>query len=176
MRGKKDAVVLIGMPGCGKSTIGVVLAKMMGYEFVDSDLEIQKREGKLLSEIIEEKGNAAFRKIEEKVNCKISVKHSVLATGGSAVYGERAMRRLSEHALVVYIKLPFETIERRVGSLEERGVSLSEGQSLEQLFNERSPLYEKYSDIVVETAGLRISEAIKKVKEAVDMLRYKELS
>ena len=151
-------IVLIGMPGCGKSTVGVVLAKILGYRFLDSDLLIQESENRLLHDIIEQEGIEGFEEIENKVNASIDVKRSVIATGGSVVYGREAMEHLKKIGIVVYIKLPYEEINHRLGNLEQRGVAIRKNQTLKDLYNERVPLYEKYADITVEEKNLTISQ------------------
>lgn len=153
-------IVLIGMPGCGKSTIGVVLAKAMGYDFVDSDLVIQKKYGKKLEEIIDEVGTEKFNEIEEEVNSRLELEKSIIATGGSVVYGPKAMEHLGRQGIIVYIRLTYEEIEKRLGSLKERGVSIKEGQTLKDLYDERIPLYEKYADIVVDTSNKDVRESV----------------
>ena len=153
-------IVLIGMPGAGKSTIGVVLAKKLGLRFLDSDLVIQDRYGKLLHEIMEEKGLEGFKEIEDQVNASLDVTNCVIATGGSAVYGKNAMSHLKEIGTVVYLKLSYEEISNRLGDLHERGVALKPGQSLLSLYNERIPLYEEYADIAVDCDGLMLREAV----------------
>lgn len=159
----KDNIVLIGMPGCGKSSLGVVLAKALGYRFMDSDLLIQDREDRLLSEIIEQDGLPGFKRIEEEVNASIEVSRTVIATGGSVVYGDRAMQHLKEIGTVVYLQLPLEEIETRVGDLNQRGVAVEPGQTLADLYNERVPLYEKYADVTADIYGLDIREAVNSV-------------
>ena len=151
-------VVLIGMPGCGKSTVGVVLAKILGYRFLDSDLLIQESENRLLHDIIEQEGIEGFEKIENRVNASIDVKKSVIATGGSVVYGREAMAHLKEIGVVVYIRLPYEEISHRLGNLEQRGVAIRKNQTLKDLYEERVPLYEKYADIIVNEKNLTISQ------------------
>ena len=151
-------VVLIGMPGCGKSTVGVVLAKVLGYRFLDSDLLIQESENRLLHDIIEQEGIEGFEEIENRVNATISVKRSVIATGGSVVYGRQAMEHLKEIGTVVYIKLPYDEINHRLGNLEQRGVAIRKNQTLKDLYNERVPLYEKYADIIINEENLNISQ------------------
>lgn len=154
---KKDNIILIGMPGVGKSTVGVVLAKKMGYRFLDSDLIIQEETGKLLHEIISSEGLSGFIKVENDVNRNIQAHHSVIATGGSVVYGTEAMEHLKGIGRVVYLKLSCEGIAERLGDLKKRGVALKEGQTLAELYAERVPLYEKYEDLTVdcEEKGLR---------------------
>lgn len=156
-------IVLIGMPGVGKSTIGVVLAKKMGFSFVDSDLLIQEREGRLLHEIIEEEGLEGFRRIEEEVNASIQRKNAVIATGGSAIYGEKAMEHLKEIGVVIYLKLPYEELVNRLGDLEERGVAMKENQTLKELMEERSPLYEKYADLTIDCHEKQIREIVEEI-------------
>jgi len=147
---KKSNVVLIGMPGCGKSTVGVVLAKNMGLRFLDSDICIQEQEDCLLHEIIANKGMDGFLAIENKVNASLNVKNHVIATGGSAIYGQEAMEHLREIGKIVYLKLPYEEIKERLGDLVKRGVTFREGQTLLDLYEERVPLYEKYADIIID--------------------------
>jgi len=152
----KENIVLIGMPGAGKSTVGVVLAKILGYRFVDSDLVIQEETGKLLHEIITEKGLDGFIQVENDVNKNLWVHKSVIATGGSVIYGSEAMEHLKEIGTVVYLRLSCEAIKRRLGDLKKRGVALKDGQTLESLYAERVPLYEKYADLTISCGGKRI--------------------
>lgn len=161
-------IVLIGMPGCGKSTIGVVLAKVLGYQFVDSDLLIQEKEQRLLSEIIEERGIEGFLQLEDEVNGDIDLDRAVISTGGSAVYGQRSMAHLRQNGLVIYLRLPYQTIESRLGDLVERGITIQEGQTLAGLYEERCPLYEQHAHLIVDTEGLEIREAVMLVKKAID--------
>lgn len=160
-------ITLIGMPGCGKSTIGVVLAKVLGYRFTDCDLLIQEETGKLLHELIEKYGNDGFIKIENDTIKGINTSNCIIATGGSAVYGSEAMAHLKEISTVVYIKLSYKEIESRLGDLEERGVVLEKGKTLLDLYNERCKLYEKYADVVVETENLSVRESVKAVTDNV---------
>lgn len=162
-------VVLIGMPGAGKSTVGVVLAKRFGFGFLDSDLVIQNREGKLLHEIIEEKGTEGFWQVEERVNASIEARRAVIATGGSVIYGSRAMEHLSEIGIVVYLKLSLESIAERLGDLNERGVTLRKGQDLAALYEERIPMYERYADITIDCEGLSIREIVAEIAERYRM-------
>lgn len=145
-------ITLIGMPGAGKSTIGVVLAKVLGYQFLDSDLLIQKQEKRRLSEIIEE-GYKGFKDVENRVNASIEAENTVIATGGSVVYCEEAMEHLKSIGTVVYLKLSLNALSKRLGNLKSRGVLLREGQNLTDLYEERTPLYEKYADIVIDEEG-----------------------
>ena len=165
MAEKKDNYTLIGMPGAGKSTIGVLLAKALGYEFIDTDLVIQQREGQLLKEIIAQKGNDGFKKIEEEVNASIEASQSVIAPGGSAIYSEKAMQHFKKIGMVIYLKLSFESVKHRLGNLKARGVVLEKGQTLYDLYCERVPIYEKYADITVDLDDLSIGDSLEKVLE-----------
>lgn len=156
----RDNIVLVGMPGAGKSTVGVVLAKRLGYRFVDSDLVIQEKYGKLLHELIEENGVEGFWKIENEVNASLKGHKSVIATGGSVIYGGEAMEHLRRMGTVVYLKLPCEEIAERLGDLNARGVTLMPGQSLTDLYEERVPLYEKYAHSIVECQGLSLRQVV----------------
>ena len=160
---KKDNIVLIGMPGVGKSTVGVILAKVLGYQFVDADLVIQKEEGKLLHEIIEEVGTEGFIEVENRVNSSLDVEHSIIATGGSVVYGKEAMEHLKEIGTIIYLRLPYEVLNRRLHDIKGRGVVLKDGQTLEDLYAERTPLYEKYADVVVDEYQLNVEETVEKI-------------
>lgn len=161
--GQKNNIVLIGMPGAGKSTIGVILAKVLGYNFIDSDLLIQEQEKCLLKDIIEKYGDEGLITIEEKVNKSIRTMHSVIATGGSVVYGAEAMEHLREIGTVVYIRLSYETIESRLGNIRQRGVILRKGQTLKTLYEERCPLYEKYAHVIIDAEGLEMEELMEKI-------------
>ena len=157
---KKNNVVLIGMPGVGKSSAGVVLAKVLGYEFVDSDLVIQKEEKRLLKDIIAEDGLDEFIRIENRVNSNLNVNNCVIATGGSAVYGKEAMEHLSKIGVIVYLRATFDTIDSRLGNLEGRGVAIKRNQTLFDLYQERTILYEKYADVVVDLDNQDISATV----------------
>ena len=165
---KKENIVLIGMPGVGKSTIGVVLAKVLGYEFIDADLLIQKAEGKLLREIIEEKGTDGFIEVENRVNSQIRTTHSVISTGGSVVYGKEAMEHLGSIGTIVYLKQNLRVLQRRLRNLKGRGVVLKEGQTLVDLYKERTVLYEKYADITVDQYKQSIEQTLKAVRKALE--------
>ena len=163
----RDNIILIGMPGVGKSTIGVVLAKVLGYQFVDADLLIQEAEGKLLSELIEEYGTDGFIEIENRVNSQIQTHRSVIATGGSVIYGKEAMEHLKSIGTVVYLKQNLRVLQRRLRNIKGRGVVLKEGQTLVDLYKERTVLYEKYADITVDQYKQTIQQTLKAVREAL---------
>ena len=161
-------ITLIGMPGAGKSTVGVVLAKAIGYKFIDTDLVIQEDQGMVLQDIIEKYGTSGFNTIENSVISSIHTDKSVIATGGSAVYGKEAMQNLKSAGKVLYLELPYNDIKRRLGNLEKRGVSMEKGQTLEELYNKRVPLYEKYADKIIQCHGLQIREITRLIiKEAL---------
>lgn len=143
-------ITLIGMPGAGKSTVGIVLAKMLCKTFIDADIVIQHNEGKRLHKIIEEIGNERFLKLENDTLANLRVHNAIISTGGSAVFGKSAMANLKKNSTVVYLKVPYEIIEKRLGSLKKRGVVLDEGQTLRDVYDIRTPLYEKYADIIID--------------------------
>lgn len=151
----------------GKSTIGVILAKQLGYEFVDSDLIIQRKENRLLHEIIEQEGVDGFIEVENSVNASLCVEKSVIATGGSAVYGREAMEHLKNIGRIVYLQLSYEALEKRLGNLKGRGVVLRDGQTLKDIYEGRSMLYEKYADIIVNEEDLDIEETLQKIIECI---------
>lgn len=163
----KDNIILIGMPASGKSTAGVVLAKFLGYDFIDTDILIQEKTGKLLHEIISEKGLEGFKELEEDINASVCCHKSIISPGGSVIYGERAMRHFKEIGTVVYLKLPYTEVEQRLGNLKSRGVVLQDGQTLLDLYNERAPYYEKYADIIVEETGMSVEETIEFIAEKI---------
>lgn len=146
-----DNIILIGMPGAGKSTVGVVLAKILGYEFLDSDLVIQNTEKKLLSKIIEDNGIDEFIKIEERINQNLNVNKTVIATGGSAVYGHNAMLHFKDIGKIIYISIDYKQLTERLGDIKDRGIAIKSSQTLYDLYLERCPIYEKYADITVKS-------------------------
>ena len=150
------------MPGAGKSTVGVVLAKILGYHFLDSDLEIQEQTGKLLHELITEHGDEGF------LNAGLAVDKTVIATGGSAVFGEDAMKHLQEISTVVYLRLPYKSLKRRLGDLKKRGVVLKPGQTLKDLVDYRTPYYEKYADLIVDEENLDIRGVVERIVSALE--------
>ena len=160
-------IILIGMPGCGKSTVGVVLAKALGMDFIDSDLVIQKQTGKRLSQIIEECGDDGFREVENRINAGLEAVSSVIATGGSVVYGEDAMRHLKDIGTVIYLKLSCPTIADRLGDLHARGVTIKPGWTLQDLYNERTPLYEKWADITVDCEHMMLREVVEYITKQI---------
>lgn len=163
----KDNIILIGMPSSGKSTLGVLLAKTLGCDFVDSDLLIQNAQGKLLHKIIEECGNQGFLAIEDEINSQIQTNNAVIATGGSVVYCEHAMEHLRSLGKVVYLYIPLCEMQRRLGDFSHRGVIIRKGSSLSDMYEERAPLYEKYADITVDVCRTELTDSLKKICEAL---------
>lgn len=160
-------IILIGMPGAGKSTLGVLLAKAMNYRFLDTDLLIQEREGMLLREIIALRGQEAFLKIEEEVNTSIHAEKTVIAPGGSAVYSERAMKHFSEIGTIVYLQVSLPELSRRLGDLTKRGVVLKKGENLSDLYQEREPLYQRYAKITVDVSGAGIGTILSEIQRQI---------
>ena len=164
MKNNWNNITLIGMPASGKSTVGVLLAKRLGYQFIDTDLVIQQEEGRLLKEIIASEGLDGFIRVENRVNSRVKGGRAVIAPGGSVIYGREAMEHLGAIGTIVYLKLGYEELCRRLGNLTDRGVVLRDGMTLRDLYEERTPLYEQYADVTVD-------EGEKDLGEVVDQLR-----
>ena len=162
-------IVLIGMPGAGKSTLGVVLAKILNKGFVDADLVIQGQCGKTLQAIIDEKGPEGFIAIENGILSELQAENSIIATGGSAIYSDEAMRHLAELGPVVFLQISYDSLVTRLCDLQERGVVMKDGisMSLRDLYDERKPLYDKYADVTVDVDDLTITAAARKVASAI---------
>ena len=171
---QKNNIVLIGMPGAGKSTVGVVVAKRLGFRFVDSDLVIQETYGKLLHELIEEYGVEGFWKLENDVNASLLGERSVIATGGSVCYEPEAMAHLGKIGTVVYLQLPYESLQERLGDLNARGVTMRKGQTLSELYEERVPLYEKYAHITVDCEDKQLREIAEEVCDKFNKMQDTE--
>ena len=164
-----DNITLIGMPGAGKSTLGVVLAKKLGFRFCDTDLIIQEGTDKLLSELIAERGIEGFIELENKLVAGLQCEHHIIATGGSVVYGEDAMNNLRSLGRIVFIDIGLDELRTRLRKdLMERGVVIRQGSTLEDLYTERHTLYERYADIVVNTDGLSTLESIEALVAALE--------
>lgn len=160
-------IIFIGMPAVGKSTVGVVLAKRLGYNFLDTDLMIQQQEGRLLREIIAEEGLGGFLEIEDRVNAGVEAESSVISPGGSVVYCENAMAHYKRIGSIVYLKASYETISKRLGNAKKRGVVLKENQTLKDLYEERTALFEKYADFTVCEDGKSLDETIELVMDTL---------
>lgn len=165
---KGNNIILIGMPGCGKSTVGVLLAKTLLKGFCDTDLLIQEREGTELYKIIGERGTAEFARIENEVVASVKASNCVIATGGSVIFGEDAMKNLKELGTVVYIKLPLAEIERRVKNITTRGIVMEPGETLASVYDQRTPLYEKYADIIVPCKRAPLEKTVERIIKALD--------
>jgi shikimate kinase len=160
-------IILIGMPGAGKSTVGVILAKSLGMQFIDTDILIQERTGRMLQEILDGEGPDAFKRIEEETVLSLHPHHAVIATGGSVVCSEAAMTHLKSGGLVVYLKISYAEMETRLRNITTRGILLLPGQSLREMYDERVPLYEKYADITVACSGEDLESVVRRVIEAL---------
>ena len=166
---EKSNVVLIGMPGSGKSTLGIVLAKILNKDFIDADIVIQNQCDKTLQKIIDAMGPEGFIQVENQILGDLKAENSIVATGGSAVYSDEAMKHLSDIGTVVYLKISYDQLVTRLSDLQERGVVLKGGigMSLRELFDERRPLYEKFAEITVDVNDLTITAAARKVADAL---------
>lgn len=160
-------IVLIGMPAAGKSTVGVVLAKRLCFFFEDTDLLIQNKYNVSLKELISANGIEGFLNIEEEICSSLSCTNSVIATGGSVIYRGHAMKRLQDLGIMVYLKVSLSELEKRMGDLTARGVILGQGQTLTELYDERTPLYEKWSNIIVDEENLTLEQTVDAVCSAI---------
>ncbi len=161
-------VVLIGMPGAGKSTVGVVLAKRLGFDFLDADVAIQAREGRRLQEIIDQDGLDALRRIEEEVLCDLQTTRTVIATGGSAVYSEPAMEALKQSGTLVFLDVPLDELLRRVRDMDTRGLIMDPGETFADLYRKRLPLYRRWADLVIEAGDISVEEAAARIAAPLD--------
>ena len=160
-------IILIGMPACGKSTVGVVLAKTMGKAFLDTDLLIQDREGDLLQNLIDRFGHNRFLEMEEAAIKSVDAYNTVIATGGSVVYSKAGMEHLKNLGTVVYVELSYDSIESRLHNISTRGIAMEKGKTLKGLYDERIPLYEQYADIIIDAENLRVEQVIEKIIERI---------
>ncbi|MEG0476980.1 MAG: shikimate kinase [Raoultibacter sp.] len=169
MASQKGNIILIGMPGAGKSTLGIVLAKILNYNFIDADLVIQNQCDKTLQKLIDACGPEGFIEVENNILCDLQAEHSIVATGGSAVYSDAAMAHLTEIGTVVYLKISYKQLVQRLSDLQQRGVVMKEGigMSLQDLYDERRPLYEKFAEITIDVDDLSITAAARKVADAL---------
>ncbi len=160
-------IILIGMPTSGKSTVGVILAKILGFKFIDADIVIQEKESRKLSEIIEAEGVEGFIEIENRINSEISSQRAVIATGGSVVYGKEAMEHYKEIGTIVYLKVSLDVLKKRLHHAKQRGVVMRDGQTLDSLYYERAKLYEKYADITIDEAENSLEDVVSQVTYSV---------
>jgi shikimate kinase len=163
-------IILIGMPSAGKSTVGVIVAKHRGMSFVDTDVVIQTEQGRLLQDILNIDGTEAFLKIEESAILSLTCSNTVIATGGSVVYSRKAMEHLKKNGRVIYLSIDMDTINKRLKNLKTRGVVLGPGQSLEDIYHKRKPLYEKYADTIIDCSGISIDSTVERIHEIMDSL------
>jgi shikimate kinase len=160
-------IILIGMPGAGKSTVGVLLAKRLGYQFIDTDLQLQTSHQCRLQQIIATHGLAVFKRLEEDVLCSLETTHSVVATGGSAVYSERAMVHLKRLGQLVFIDIPLTELLERVNDMDSRGLVIGPDETYEDLYRERQPLYRKYAEVTIDGGGLTVEAIAAKIEQSV---------
>ena len=158
-----DNIIFIGMPAVGKSTVGVIAAKQLGYGFLDTDLLIQEKEGRLLKDIIGEKGIEGFLRVEDRVNANVNTRKTIISPGGSVIYCENAMKHYKEIGKIVYLQASFETINKRLKDAKNRGVVLRKGQTLRELYDERVRLFEKYADITICEDGQSLEDTVNSV-------------
>jgi shikimate kinase len=158
-------IILIGMPGAGKSTAGVILAKTLGMHFIDTDIVIQQQSGRLLQDIIDQEGAASFLAIEEKTILSLHLRNTVIATGGSVVFSERVMEFLKKDGIVIYLDISFAEMVRRLKNITTRGIVLVAGQNLQEMYDQRVPLYGKYADITIGCAGKDFETVVRNVIE-----------
>ncbi len=164
---EQSNIVLIGMPGVGKSTVGVLLAKAMSRSFMDTDVRIQSREGRPLQEMLDAEGPARFCEVEERYVLSLQCRACVIATGGSVVYSPAAMAHLKASGVVVHLDLPFASLEERLADLGARGVVMASGQTLGGLFEERQPLYRQYADLTIKCEGLDHEQVVARIAQAL---------
>ncbi len=158
-----DNITLIGMPGCGKSTVGVLLAKALGFDFIDTDLTLQQREGALLQTILNERGTEVFLDLEQDAICSVQCNNTIISPGGSCVCREPAMAHLKQLGKVVYLRLPLDELQARLNNISTRGIAMEPGQTLLDLYNYRTPLYERWADVVVECTGQTLEQTVSAV-------------
>lgn len=163
-------IILIGMPAVGKSTVGVVIAKRLGYDFIDTDLLIQKQEKRLLKDIIATEGNERFLEIENQVNRDLDAEYAVISPGGSVIYCEEAMQHYKQIGTIIYLQAPYEEIEKRIHNVESRGIVLREGKTLKDVYEERSILFETYADYTISEEGIGLGETIEKILELISKI------
>ena len=163
----KNNIILIGMPGAGKSTVGVVLAKRLGFQFYDTDLIIQARERKRLQQIIDTKGLEYFRYTEEQVITNLQLEHCIIATGGSVVYYPQGLEALACTGHLIYLQVDLPELKQRIADMGQRGLVMGKGQTFEQLYRERTPLYQKFADATVSCQGCNAEQVAAKIEQQI---------
>ena len=161
-------IVLVGMPACGKSITGVVLAKTVRKNFIDTDLLIQEKEKRPLQQIINEDGIQYFKQTEEEVLTELEAENAVISTGGSAIYYENAIEHLKTKGTIVYLKVSLETVEKRLNNITTRGVAMGKTDTIADLYEKRVPLYEKYADVTIEADGLEVEQTVEKIIQSIN--------
>lgn len=165
-------ITMIGAPSCGKSTVGVLLAKRLGMSFIDVDIVIQEKTGKLLKEIIAEQGTDGFIKVEGDIAASLEAENSVIAPGGSICYEDWAMEHLKAISTVVYLRISYEEMEKRIGNVVDRGVAIPDGYTLKDLYDERAKLYEQYADIIIDETGKEFGEIVDELRNIMESGTY----
>ncbi len=161
-------ITMIGAPSCGKSTVGVLLAKRLGMSFIDVDIVIQEQTGKLLKEIIAEQGTDGFIKVEGDIAASLEAENSVIAPGGSICYEDWAMEHLKAISTVVYLRISYEEMEKRIGNVVDRGVAIPDGYTLKDLYDERAKLYEQYADIIIDENDREFGEIVDELRSIIE--------
>ena len=172
---KKNNIILIGMPGAGKSTVGVILAKRIGFHFIDTDLVIQTQEKCRLQQIIDTQGLQDFRKIEEQMLLELHTNHSVIATGGSVIYSSEGIEKLGKTGYRIYIQVPLQSLQQRIADMGQRGLVMDKGQTFEQLYRERTPLYEKFADLTILCENINAEQVAARIEKEIGQ-RWRHLS
>lgn len=164
---EQNNIILIGMPGAGKSTVGVVLAKRLGFHFIDTDLLIQARERKRLQQIIDSQGLEYFRHVEEQVLLNLQLEHNIIATGGSVIYYQSGLSALNQTGHTIYLEVPLQALQQRIADMGQRGLVMAKGQTFEQLYNERTPLYEKYAELIIHCDRLNTEQVAAQIEHRI---------
>lgn len=163
----KNNIILIGMPGAGKSTVGVILAKRIGFHFIDTDLLIQAQEKCRLQQIIDTKGRENFRRIEEQMLLNLQTEHTVIATGGSVVYGKKGLKTLGDSGHQIYLQIDLPTLQQRIADMGQRGLVIAEEQTFAQLYQERTPLYKNFADLTIPCNELSAEQVAAKIETEI---------
>jgi shikimate kinase len=164
---EKNNIILIGMPGAGKSTVGVILAKRLGFHFIDTDLLIQSREKKRLQQIIDTQGLEYFRHVEEQVLLNLQLEHNVIATGGSVVYYQQGISALNQTGHAIYLQVSLQSLQQRIADMGQRGLVMTKGQTFEQLYLERTPLYEKFAELTIACDNLTTEQVAAQIEDEI---------
>ncbi len=167
---EKNNIILIGMPGAGKSTVGVILAKRLGFDFIDTDLLIQSQEKYRLQQLIDTRGLDNFLEIEEQILLNLHAQHSVIATGGSVVYSEHGLKKLGRSGYQIYLQIELSTLLQRIADMGQRGLVMNQGQTFEQLYQERTPLYKKFADLTLTCEKMNAEQVAVIIENKIERL------